>query len=35
MNSKDKIRGIIPPMVTPLLGQDTLDAEGTDRLVDT
>jgi 4-hydroxy-tetrahydrodipicolinate synthase len=34
MNSKDKIRGIIPPMVTPLLGQDTLDAEGTDRLVE-
>ena len=34
MNSKDKIRGIIPPMVTPLLGQDTLDAEGIDRLVE-
>lgn len=29
-----KIRGIIPPMVTPLLGQDTLDAEGTERLVE-
>src|SRR4051812_19044522 len=28
------LRGIIPPMVTPLADRDTLDAEGTERLVD-
>jgi len=27
------LRGIITPMVTPLLGRDTLDAEGLERLV--
>lgn len=29
-----KIKGIIPPMVTPLKSQDVLDVEGVDRLVD-
>ena len=29
-----KIKGIIPPLVTPLLGHDTLDRKGTERLVD-
>ncbi len=28
------LRGIIPPMVTPLRDRDTLDAEGTERLVE-
>jgi 4-hydroxy-tetrahydrodipicolinate synthase len=28
------LRGIIPPMVTPLLGRDSLDAAGTSRLVE-
>lgn len=33
MNYK-KINGIIAPMVTPLLGYDTIDTEGTHRLVE-
>jgi 4-hydroxy-tetrahydrodipicolinate synthase len=28
------IRGIVPPMVTPLLDRDTIDTEGTRRLID-
>ena len=28
------LRGIIPPMITPLLDRDTLDAEGLDRLIE-
>ena len=28
------LRGIIPPMVTPLLGHDTLDAAGLERLIE-
>jgi len=28
------LRGIIPPMVTPLLGRDALDVEGLERLVE-
>lgn len=28
------LRGIIPPMVTPLLDRDTLDAEGLERLIE-
>jgi dihydrodipicolinate synthase/N-acetylneuraminate lyase len=28
------LRGIIPPMVTPLLGYDTLDAAGLERLIE-
>ena len=34
MTDKQKIRGIIPPMVTPLRGQDTMDQEGADTLVE-
>lgn len=31
---KNKLRGgIVPPLVTPLLAQDTLDVEGTERLI--
>ncbi|MBR7169393.1 MAG: dihydrodipicolinate synthase family protein [Alistipes sp.] len=29
-----KIRGIIPPMVTPLIGEEELDREGTTRLIE-
>ncbi len=29
-----KIQGIIPPMVTPLVGEDQIDVEGTKRLVE-
>ena len=28
------LRGIIPPLVTPLIDQDTLDIQGTERLLD-
>ena len=28
------LRGIIPPMVTPLLDRDTLDVEGLERLIE-
>ena len=28
-----KLKGIVPPLVTPLLGRDTLDFEGLERLV--
>ncbi len=28
------IRGIVPPLVTPLLDRDTIDVEGTKRLID-
>ena len=28
------LRGIIPPMVTPLLDRDTLDAAGLERLIE-
>ena len=34
MDNNKKIRGIIPPMVTPLLGHEKLDRDGTVRLVD-
>ena len=34
MMKGNKIRGIIPPMVTPLLGYDELDTEGTAKLVE-
>lgn len=30
----NKLRGIVPPLVTPLLSQDTLDVDGTERLLD-
>jgi 4-hydroxy-tetrahydrodipicolinate synthase len=30
----NKIKGIIPPMVTPLIGEDRIDVEGTCRLVE-
>lgn len=30
----NKIKGIIPPMVTPLIGEDKIDVEGTCRLVE-
>ncbi len=33
MNKLD-IKGIIPPMITPLLSNDVLDVEGTERLVE-
>ncbi len=29
-----KIQGIIPPMVTPLMGEDIIDVEGTKRLIE-
>lgn len=29
-----RLRGVIPPLVTPLSGRDTLDAEGLERLVE-
>ena len=29
-----KLRGIIPPMITPLNGNDELDYEGTERLTE-
>lgn len=29
-----KLRGIIPPMITPLKGDDELDREGTVRLTE-
>jgi dihydrodipicolinate synthase/N-acetylneuraminate lyase len=28
------LRGIIPPMITPLLDRDTLDAAGLERLIE-
>ena len=28
-----KLEGIIPPLITPLLGRDRLDVEGLERLV--
>ncbi len=31
---KKTLRGVVPPMVTPLLNNDTLDVKGTERLVD-
>ena len=31
---KNKIKGIVPPLVTPLLGNDKLDIEGMERLVE-
>ncbi|MBN1867322.1 dihydrodipicolinate synthase family protein [Candidatus Sumerlaeota bacterium] len=31
---KKPLRGIVPPMVTPLLDRDTLDVEGLERLVE-
>ncbi|MCD8072980.1 MAG: dihydrodipicolinate synthase family protein, partial [Alistipes sp.] len=30
----EKIKGIIPPMVTPLLEDDMIDREGTQRLIE-
>lgn len=30
----EKIKGIIPPMVTPLLDNDHLDVEGAKRIAD-
>ena len=30
----EKLHGIIPPMITPLTDDDTLDREGTVRLVE-
>lgn len=32
-NYKDKFKGIIPPLATPLVDQQTLDTEGTSRLL--
>ncbi|MBR3931845.1 MAG: dihydrodipicolinate synthase family protein, partial [Tidjanibacter sp.] len=29
-----KIQGIIPPMITPLLGEDTIDRKGAEQLVE-
>lgn len=34
MNTKKVLHGIIPPMITPLLGNDTLDADGLKKLID-
>lgn len=34
MDKRHKIRGMIPPMVTPLLDNSTIDVEGTKRLVE-
>ena len=34
MGTTNKLRGIIPPMVTPLKEIDLLDMEGLDRLID-
>ena len=31
---KPQLQGIVPPMVTPLKGRDTLDYEGLERLVE-
>ena len=28
------LKGIIPPMITPLLGRDTLDTKGLDNLIE-
>lgn len=34
MNTQKVLHGIIPPMITPLLGNDTLDAAGLKKLID-
>ena len=34
MNEKLKLRGVIPPMVTPLTASGELDVAGTERLVE-
>lgn len=34
MTSASPLRGIVPPMVTPLLDRDTLDVDGLERLVE-
>jgi 4-hydroxy-tetrahydrodipicolinate synthase len=34
MSEFTSLRGIVPPMITPLKDRDTLDVEGVDRLVD-
>lgn len=34
MPSPSRLRGIVPPMLTPLSGPDTLDHRGTERLVE-
>lgn len=31
---KEPLKGIVPPLITPLLGQDTIDREGTRRLLE-
>ncbi|WP_206082037.1 dihydrodipicolinate synthase family protein [Maribellus sediminis] len=31
---KQKLRGIVPPLITPLLDNDTLDIEGLERLIE-
>lgn len=33
-NSIKQLRGIVPPMITPLLDTDTLDTQGVDKLVE-
>ncbi len=31
---KTSLRGIVPPLITPLLDRDTIDVEGTERLIE-
>jgi len=34
MTTNQKLRGIVPPLVTPLLDRDTIDVDGTRRLIE-